>query len=1409
MGKNNFTRKLRNSKKGVSEIIGNILILGITVTLFSSIMVYVSMMPEPQENAYADLTPSVRYIDSSHAIELNLTHKGGQELLSWSTGVYVLVNGTRTNLGLSDSLNPLGDRWTVGETFSYLIAVNPTENIRMQQISVMITDTEKNSLLYSGNVVGGTTGTDSAPIIGSRGTSPSPTYQGTQFYFYAQIQDIDKDLNANSVYIDLSSIGESVSVKMSDSNADGIYTAGPYTADLAWNGMIVVVNCSDWAFNTASGRITLTIATYGGEGSSYYGPFYNYPGYLINGTYPPDVSGGESGGSSAVGTTFYYIRKAADNTITRDFSAGEGVLIEIYSDTLINLALENSFAIYHPITGNAISPQSKSTNAFDYGSIYGTFHRYVYNFSAPSENYIYPIQMKAKDNVGTVLNIVDTIVVGGGLYPELVTYKDASGALEPSTSFNHTDVVYLTIKTKDVDANVDNVYVSDLEVSDYTGRYIIKKIPPAYSYSPLGYSAPVSCLHKTNGATTTVMANPSGGGVYTIQIVLKDAYQGWWLPRTNAYTVRIALFTDDGVPGTGEIYNQLSTQITVTAPLSTTDILAAVGSGAFTWSASGATWDNSAIKWYKGGEEWDETVIDGAPNDGPIAMALSDLDNDGDQDVVVGFQDSTYANLVWYENFQPDGKSWSSARAITMPFDARTGLQNAYSTSKGSANEDCSVWATAYSTDRFATDYYAQYELCGALTVGDFDGDGDGDVAASFVHPVVYTTAGGSGSADYTNSYGMYFNRGVYVFWNDGSWTKKALHYTTSFLALNNDNENSNPAAMDLDSADFNLDGYDDIVAVYEDGTTRVWMSQWGAIIGDAATRQNGAFGYASLQNISAISGTGSTPWSHVQFVPKVRAAYVNLDNYPDIVRTNTQDVSVTVYYTQYSTSSAVYFNATEEYAYENEAATIIGGLTDLQSSNNVYETVQETYKYYGNVTAAADMKSAIDNTLDDITDLKSVDGQVYVVPRKTLANGVLGITSFDVPSTYDGREVATASLKAMYSVTNYNASEAYSGSGAIEWAMSGTGIFASTGIVPVEGETNVEREFAFPISPLFNTYDQIKNVDIRFVNDDDTEDVEFDYMVLEIKFVETRYAGWVWQIPNGNRAYHELTIECKVSGTEKFRIAYSVDNSTWFNLTDVSAIIDTTYTFSLTPTTNDYYFVRVQDLDRSNSDAVMDSLIIDRMLINHWAIAVSWDSTTASHYFRYSTFGLGADEYLTGIAVGDICSASGDYGPDGLPDIAVCTSKIVSSSTTGALFIMTQYGGAFDVKPVYVSSLNTMCAVVGSYGSSSYREYDAKDVELGDTDGDEDLDIILVVGAAIGTTPGSGPTLWHYTNEQRYSAGAWQFTEEYVNVLATKGESAINAEAGNIDLAILLPFLGIMGVIAAEAVIDHKRRKS
>ncbi|MDD1770928.1 MAG: VCBS repeat-containing protein, partial [Methanomassiliicoccales archaeon] len=626
-------KKFKWSRKGVSEIIGNILILGITVTLFSSIMYFVASMPPPQENAYADFSVQPRWVHDMQ-VTLNITHIGGQELKNSTTRMILTLNGIQYVQYITDSSPSIGTTWTTGETWRYSVPLLLGEN-PYGTLNVMVIDTEKGNVVWSGAVAGGTVGAGVKPIISARGTSPSPSYTGDQVWLYATVTDPDGDLNMSSVFIDLSSIGYGSHVKMNSSYGDNIFRVGPYTADISWNGKTVIINATDLNHHSETGLLTLTIYPKQGQGGGdQYGPYYNYSHYLINGTYPPDATGGEAGSGS--GTTFYYIRRASDLTITKDFDPGERVLIELYSNALSNLALENSFAIYHPITGDEIYPQTKLVDAFQYGGIYGTFNKYIYNFTAPGDPYAYPLNMKFKDSTGIGINLADTITVSGVTYPRLETYKLVGTDLVKTTNFNHTDTMYLRIITRDVDRNSNTVYLSDLEISDYTGRYIVKKVPPAYAEPP-AYSAPISSLFKTSGTSTARIYEGTSNGQYSMYIVLKDAYQGWWLPKKNSYTLKILQVRDTGTGGTtAEVYNLLNLQVNVTAPLSTTDLVATVGSGSFTWSASGASWSNNQVAWYSGGEQWDETVIDDNPNKGCIGIAMADISGDGRNDVVIG-----------------------------------------------------------------------------------------------------------------------------------------------------------------------------------------------------------------------------------------------------------------------------------------------------------------------------------------------------------------------------------------------------------------------------------------------------------------------------------------------------------------------------------------------------------------------------------------------------------------------------------------------------------------------------------------------------------------------------------------------------------------------------------------------------
>jgi hypothetical protein len=596
---------------------------------------------------------------------------------------------------------------------------------------------------------------------------------------------------------------------------------------------------------------------------------------------------------------------------------------------------------------------------------------------------------------------------------------------------------------------------------------------------------------------------------------------------------------------------------------------------------------------------------------------------------------------------------------------------------------------------------------------------------------------------------------------------------------------------MDLAVGDFDRDGYPDIAAVYETGATKVWLNQWGKITGDAAAHRNGAFGVASYRNLPALPGADSTlPWdNHVQYIPRVRVADMNLDQYPDIIRTNTGSKSVTILYTIPGAPDEII--NTPQYEYPAAGSTTpsrTGSMANLAIADAIYEVLRETYLNYTPTTAIPSLQSVGDTTTEPLNSLKYNDSVDYTVD--TGAKNTLWMTYWDVNSFYFGRVAAEVKVIAKFSVDS-----GYVGNNKLQWSYDGL-TFYDTTIQPTGSDTSyVYRTFILP--KAVDTYSEVQSLDFRFVNNDGTSHkVKFDFLNLQVTFVQTREMGWVWQIPNQNRAFHNMTFVGHRSGTtaETFRLAYSVDNITWFNLTDITAITDVTLQFDLTYTPSAYYWVRVVDLIRDTSDVFNDTLYVDKLTIRHYALTVSWDLAHTSKIWT-------GPDYLNAIAIGDVGKIGGDYKADGIPDIVVATARVGSGYDTQTLYILTQGSiGSFSAQAVYTTQMSVLC--------SNSAQYDTKAVELGDNDGDGDLDIVVVVGAPPGVSPGTGPTMWSYMNNQQFAGGVWQFGESYVNVLASKGESAINVKEGNIDLSIFLPFLGVLGVVVAEAVVNRKGKR-
>ena len=105
----------KGNRSAVSEILGNILILGITVALFTSVMAFVSAIPEPPEPVSATFDAQL----SSDI--LSITHTGGSDLLYGNVMIVVTADGRQSSFMLSEGSFSSADSsylWKQGATWA-------------------------------------------------------------------------------------------------------------------------------------------------------------------------------------------------------------------------------------------------------------------------------------------------------------------------------------------------------------------------------------------------------------------------------------------------------------------------------------------------------------------------------------------------------------------------------------------------------------------------------------------------------------------------------------------------------------------------------------------------------------------------------------------------------------------------------------------------------------------------------------------------------------------------------------------------------------------------------------------------------------------------------------------------------------------------------------------------------------------------------------------------------------------------------------------------------------------------------------------------------------------------------------------------------------------------------------------
>jgi flagellin-like protein len=254
-----FNNKRMWNKKGVSEVIGTLLILAITVVLFSGVIYMVGNIPTPQDNVNTTLQGTIEPVNGTwdDGAYVNISNKGGIVLKGSWTDIVLIIGNTSSHL-VTKSYTPAygidGDAdedWETGETWHYVIPAHKMDN--STQVSVMIIASDRSAIVWQADLR--PSGTRNYPPVIMTVTVESERdglinnyiQYNEPFTIKARIIDFDSNLDPATVWADMSSMGLGF-VKLTD-NLDGQFfgtATGPLNKDLyAAGAHPVIINATD------------------------------------------------------------------------------------------------------------------------------------------------------------------------------------------------------------------------------------------------------------------------------------------------------------------------------------------------------------------------------------------------------------------------------------------------------------------------------------------------------------------------------------------------------------------------------------------------------------------------------------------------------------------------------------------------------------------------------------------------------------------------------------------------------------------------------------------------------------------------------------------------------------------------------------------------------------------------------------------------------------------------------------------------------------------------------------------------------------------------------------------------------------------------------------------------------------
>jgi hypothetical protein len=864
-------RKRRFDRSGVSEVVGTILVLLITVIIFSSIIVWVYTIPTPTaaDRVSVDGKLTGVYVGGTwNGAYVNLTHMGGDDLHEGSTRIFLTIDGStevlRTKGTIFDGVSVKsygveGDdaTWSIGETWVYRNESIPQN----AQVSVMVVDIDRGIVLWDKDLLGAAGA--QAPIFLDKwvDSDPStdtrdPVKPDDKFTIYAKVIDPDEDLNSNSVwayftfgfngtplgYVQLVDNGDTMA---GDKVAgDGVFSrALTYKAQQSWDGGIIILNATDLGGREMKTRLILSVVDTGtstttttsGPGSLTFGS--DLQRYDIFEAEDWDENGWEA-------------------TSTREFVKGQTVVTVVATKSISNPDLKNKFILWDPyndreaVYSNApytqpVTDTSKpsTTNAFSLVDYVEGFYIYEYRFNTTSAAYgfdgvqlqpgHYPVEFELVTSLTSSpdnrLYVTDSIRVTDSSgsspdYPRLETYKDAEHKVQ-ATLFNFTDTMYVKVVVKSTDGSFD---IGDVIISDFVGNIPIWASP---------------------GNTPVSVAVINDTVSYSFSIDLSKPNLDPWNFGTVSYNVVVKDVRD-----LDEDYSQLSTQVDIRGPrwkLDTTIGLMSTKHLKFDDVIYGDFFDN-----IEGWTDYPFETFPVAPTvpvpDNPIqAHVLADLDGDGDLDILAG---TKQGDVRWYRN--RDGKGHSMSRAS---IDKLT--SSVTSVAVGHVDEDSDLDAAVGTT----TGDIWWYRNDGAWSANFVDNVGTG------VSALRLADMNGDGAADLVVGLST-GTQSVRVYLNDGKGVFGTVTTTTVLM----DSDVLSPGHGNVTGTYVNTQSSDDVYQRIDEVASNISLAS-GELPGTAETVQGTYADTAADDDVYQVLTEGETAVSYTLGLPGHRYIFTNV----------------------------------------------------------------------------------------------------------------------------------------------------------------------------------------------------------------------------------------------------------------------------------------------------------------------------------------------------------------------------------------------------------------------------------------------------------------------------------------------------------------------------------------------------